>query len=120
MHKLHDSHFIVVHLLGGRKYELVPFLKPEELQISVDEMRRRAELLEANLGEEDAHWILDHQSEIPAELRMKITLVFTTWRSPDRPRGVACVSSGDEQWFHFWTHRRGYWNGDDRLVRRVQ
>lgn len=102
--------------IGGRTYELVPFLKEGESSVSGDTMVERAVELNANLGEDDGQFILEHQDEIPQKLRGKIFLVFTSWRGPSGPRGVACLRWGGDRWYQGWDWLG--WGGDGRLVRR--
>lgn len=64
--------------------EGVPFLNDaEEASVKGDVMAERAVTLDANYGQEDAEWLLEHQDMIPVELR-KYYLVFpaTKWRGP--------------------------------------
>ena len=105
--------------ISGRTYELVPFLKEGESSVSGDVMVGRAKELNANLGQEDCTFILDHQAEIPQELRGKVCLVFTAWRDPSVPQGVAYLSWGGTRRYQYWSWRGG-WHGAGRLVRRVK
>ena len=104
--------------IGGRVYELVPFLSEGESCVSGDTMVERAQELKANLGEEDGAFILEHQNDIPQEYRGKIYLVFTSWRVPSLPRGVAYLRWDGDLWFQYWHWLAGDWVGDGRLLRR--
>lgn len=74
----------------------VPFLKDGYDRMNGEEMVRRARFeLDANLGQEDAEWLLDNQDKIPAELR-NFYLVFTAtvWRGQDGGRRVPVLRWG--------------------------
>lgn len=105
--------------VGGRTYELVPFLKEGESWVSGDTMVARANKLGANLGEEDGTLILERQDEIPLEFRGKFCLIFTAWRGPSYPQGVTYLDWGDVRWARFWVGLDSDWDESDRLVRRV-
>ena len=64
--------------------EFLEFLKPGEFEVNGDEVRRRAKKLNANRGQHDAEWLLEHQGRIPRELRGKY-LIFpgTVWLCGD-------------------------------------
>lgn len=105
--------------VGGRTYELVPFLKEDESSVTGDTMFERAVKLNANLGEEDGTFILKHQDEIPPEFRGKIYLVFANWRGPASPQGVAYLSGRGIRWDQIWRWLGYDWDANARLVRRV-
>jgi len=104
--------------IGGRVYELVPFLKEGECSVSGDTMVERANELGANLGEEDGTFILKHQDEIPQELRRKIYMVFTGWRNPSDPQHVAYLDWYGRRWGRSGDWLDNLWLGGYRLVRR--
>ncbi len=54
--------------------ELVSFLEKGEDEVVGEEMRRRAVRLRANLGLDDAKFVLDHQAEILVGFRGKFLL----------------------------------------------
>lgn len=102
-----------------RDLELVPFLKGGEDYINGEEMARRARMeLDANLGQSDAEYMLEHQDEIPAEFR-KYYLVFpgTVWRDADGDRYVPYLRWSGGRWVlrFFWFD--GGWHSSVRLVR---
>lgn len=102
-----------------RDLELVPFLKGGETSVIGEEMARRARVeLDANLGQEDAEFLLAHQDEIPAEFQ-KYYLVFpgTVWRFSGGCRCVPCFDWGGLRWVldFFWLGCG--WGSDGRLVR---
>ncbi len=78
---------------------LANFLNDDEQSVSGEELARRAKLLNANLGQKHAEWLLDHHEEIPEEWR-GIYLVFpgTVWRRPDGIRYVPDLSWHGERW----------------------
>lgn len=106
--------------LGDRVYTLVPFLEGNEVSVLGDEMVERAKRLNANLGEDDAQWILNHQEEIPAELRGNITLVFTAWRNSSDPRYVTYLHYNNGQWIAYLRKLDYPWHGYDLLVQRTK
>ncbi|MBU2081865.1 hypothetical protein KKH14_00280 [Patescibacteria group bacterium] len=99
--------------------ELVPFLKQGEGSISGEEMVRRAQFeLDANYGQEDAEWLLEHQDEIPAEFQ-KYYIVFTRtiWRDSNDRRSVPYLRWYGGRWYlHFGWLGIG-WSSGDRCVR---
>lgn len=105
--------------IGGRTYELVPFLKEGESCVSCDAMVERAKELNANLGQDDGEFILKNQEEIPQEFRKKFYLVFTAWRNPSNPQGFACLAWGDGRGYQGWLCPDDDWGAGGRLVRRV-
>lgn len=113
------THEVVQLTIGGRTYELVPYLKEGESSVTGDTMVERAQEFNANLGEEDGRFILKHQTEIPEEFRGKFYLVFTAWRIPSNPQSVACLYWVGYRWCQFWDGLEVDWDEGDRLVRRV-
>jgi|SRR3989338_3241729 len=86
--------------------ELVPFLKKGESSIGGEELVRRARAeLDANCGQEDAEFLLEHQKEIPEEFR-QFYLIFTgtVWGGSGGGRDVAYLFFDGERWcldFHW-------------------
>ncbi len=112
-----DQIFTILKL-GEREYELIPFLNLGETSVSGDEMVRRAETLEANLGEDEGLFILSHQNEIRPDLRGEITLVFPAWRNSSNLFYVAYVGWYVVQWVQRWRSLNDPCLGYARLVRR--
>src|SRR3989344_4142449 len=84
--------------------DAVPFLKNKN-SVKGDLMATRAVELDANYGQEDAEWLLEHQDMIPVELR-SYYLVFpaTKWRGLDSRRYVPCLYWDGDRWvldFHW-------------------
>lgn len=98
--------------------ELVSFLKSGETLIKGEELvlRARGEL-NADYGQHDAEYLLEHQDEIPAEFR-KYYLVFTKtiWRGQDSRR-VAFLSFVGERWYLLFYWLEDVCISDVRLVR---
>lgn len=107
--------------LTSANIEGISFLKGKEPCINGEEMARRAVTLDANLGQEDAEYLLEHQDEIPAELR-GLYLVFpgTKWRDADGCRRVPFLSWYDGQWILYFYWLDYVWNSYDRLVRPLK
>lgn len=104
--------------VGNVTYEILSFLKEGEESVKGNVMVERAKEMNANLGQEDCQHILNHQSDIPSELRGKALFVFTDWRRPGDSEGVAYVGWNGGRWVQNW-----YWLGDDwygnvRVLRR--
>ena len=99
--------------------ELVSFLKQGESSINGEEMVCRAcGELDANYGQEDAEWLLEHQNEIPVEFR-KYYIVFTgtIWQSADGYRDVSYLRWDGGRWClsFFWLVL--VWDSGFRFVR---
>ena len=106
-------------LTSATDLEGVSFLKGSEGYVSGEEMVRRARIeLDANYGQEDAEWLLEHQDEISVELR-KFYLVFTAtvWEAPDGRRHVAYLRWNGERWCLVFNRLGRDWYGSDRLPR---
>ncbi|RJR31487.1 hypothetical protein C4569_02020 [Candidatus Parcubacteria bacterium] len=105
--------------IAGRTYEIVDFLQKEDKGSVVGHtMVERAKELNANLGEDDAQYLLDHQEEIPEALRGKVVFVFPGWRGPDDPGCVAYVYWRGDRWVRYWRWLDGDFYGYYRLLRR--
>ncbi|RJR31484.1 hypothetical protein C4569_02005 [Candidatus Parcubacteria bacterium] len=105
--------------IAGRTYEIVDFLREEDNGSVVgNTMVARAKELNANLGQDDAQYLLDHQEEIPEALRGKVVFVFPDGRNPDYPGGVAYVLWGGDRWVRRWYWLDGDFFGRYRLLRR--
>ena len=99
--------------------ELVPILKSGETYVNGEEMLRRArEEFNANLGQEDAEWLLEHQNEIPKEWRSHyLTFTGTLWRGDGGSRGVSCLHWHGGRWRLDFGWLEGGWGSDDRVLR---
>lgn len=97
--------------------ELLPFLKRGESYVNGEVMKKRAEEQNANFGQLDAEWLLEHQSEIPKEFR-KYYLAFpgTVRRDSDGSRCVAFLYWSDDQWCLRWDWLGSDWSSGDRLL----
>lgn len=106
-------------ITSATNLELVPFLKEKESFVSGEEMVRRARVeLDANCGQEDAEWLLEHQDEIPAEFR-KYYLVFTgtIWRGSRGNRIVPYLGWIGGRWCLGFPWLFNDWVSSGRLVR---
>jgi len=104
--------------IGDRTYEILGFLQGDEKSVPGSVMVERAEEMQANLGQEDGQYLLDHQEEIPEVLRGKVVFVFPAWRHPVAHGGVACVDWDGCRWLQGWDWLdRGFRDGD-RVLRR--
>ena len=99
--------------------ELVSFLKQKESSINGEEMVRRARIeLDANYGQEDAEWLLEHQNEIPAEFRKYyIAFTGTIWRDSGVDRSVPYLFWYGRRWFLRFSRLDCDWLSFDRLIR---
>ncbi len=98
--------------------KLVPILKKGETSINGEEMVRRARKeLNANLGQEDAEWLLEHQSEIPKEWRSYyLTFPGTVWRDSFGRRRVTFLHWRGQRWYLDFRWLGHGWCSDDRLL----
>jgi len=90
--------------VGGRTYDILGFLQGNEKLVKGDIMVTRAVNMNANLGEDDGQYLLDHQDEIPAVLRNRVVFVFTDWRHPSGPERVCSLCWDGSRWIKYW-----YW-----------
>jgi hypothetical protein len=107
--------------VGGRTYEILPFLKEGEESADGETIASRAKETQVDiLGGQDCGFILEHQSDIPLELRDKATFVFLDWRGRGDSSDVALVYWNGARWVQRW-HWLGYGlDGDDeRVLRRI-
>jgi len=97
--------------------EAVQFLKNESL-VKGEVMATRAILLDANYGQEDAEWLLEHQKMISVELR-SYYLVFpaTKWRGLGGGRSVPCLFWRGDRWVLGFGWLGGDFRSGGRLVR---
>ena len=103
--------------VGGRTYKIISFPHEEEKLDDGNTMVNRAKELKANLDEKEGQHILDHQGDIPAQLRGKVLFVFTDWRHPVYSEEIACVCWDGGCWVQDWRWIGRDWNGDDRVLR---
>lgn len=98
--------------------DAIPFLTSGENSVKGDVMATRAVELDANYGQEDAEWLLEHQDMISAELR-NYYLVFpaTKWRSPGDLRKVPYLYWSGGRWHLFFDWLGIDFNDFNRLVR---
>ena len=97
----------------------ISFLKKGENYINGEEMVRRARTeLDANYGQEDAEWLLEHQDQIPTEFR-KFYLVFpgTIWRGSRGRRSVPYLYWDGDRWVLDFGWLGFGWDSLYRLVR---
>jgi hypothetical protein len=99
--------------------EFVTYLHEDETSISGDEMRRRAAALKANLGILDGKYLLDHQDEIPKDMRDKyIVLSGALLRNYAGVLHVAVLCFVGGRWHIGFTWLVDGWRGSGRLPLR--
>lgn len=107
-------------ITSPKNLEFVAFLKSDENSVTGEVMLERARGdLNANLGQQHAEWLLEHQAEIPEEFR-KYYLVFTgtIWRVSVGDRNVPCLGWSGNKWcLGFRWLGSGGWGGRGRLLR---
>lgn len=97
-----------------------PCLEEGENSVTGDTMMERAKKLNANMGEEDGQFVLEHQDEIHSDFRGKSFLIFMGWRHPNMLFNVAYLGWDGDEWFQYWQSLyEGNWDMRCRLVRRV-
>ncbi len=97
----------------------VSFLKGSETFVNGEEMVRRVRIeLDANYGQEDAEWLLEHQDKIPVELQ-KYCLVFpgTVWQVSSGNRYVPCLHWRGRRWMLNFGWLDSDWRSFSRLLR---
>lgn len=101
----HHKTSVITLVLGDRTYEFTPVLKLDEFFTNRNESTLQAKAQNANAGEDDALWILNHQYQISAPMR-GFNLIFPAWRAADHPGrfGYFFWSSNSKQWIHSWWH----------------
>lgn len=99
--------------------EFLRFLNDGEPPIGGTAMRQKAVALKANYGLSDAKRLLEHQDEIPTDMRGKY-IVFTGTVLCDSVGGlyVAVLSWYDGRWYMSFYRFGRAWDGDARLPRR--
>lgn len=104
--------------VGDRTYKPLGFLKGDEKSIVGYEMVKRAKEMSAHLGEDDGEYLLNHQQDIPENIRDKVCFVFTNWRHPDGSDFVCSICWNDGCWVRYWFGLDyDEWNGCGRLLR---
>lgn len=100
------------------RIEPVEFLRPKEICITGVEMVRRAcDELNAAYGEQDAQWLLEHQREIPQELR-PFRLVFArATRRTGASEVVLVLEFEDDAWHPDFEWLNEGFGGSYRLFR---
>ena len=102
-----------------RTYEILPLLGERENPINGHEMIRRAKELAAHLGADHRQFFLDHQAEIPPELRCYIFAFTDDTRTEGRQILVSDIYWRNGAWKLYWSKRNLSWNGRVRVLRRV-
>ncbi len=99
--------------------KLVPFLRDNEKLIRGYDLISRARYeLDANYGQEDAEFLLEHQEEIPAEFRQfYLPFTATIWRQPDGDLFVAYLNFRGGRWGLGWGRLGGGFVAGGRLLR---
>jgi hypothetical protein len=108
--------------IGERTYEILSLLIKKELDIAGFDMISRAEDLNANLGEEEGRYILEHQKDIPADLEGKIIFILPNWRIRTLPSYFYWIEwDKDSKKWEQSSHRLDNYSygGICRLLRRI-
>jgi hypothetical protein len=102
-----------------RGLELVGFLKPGESRVIGETMAERAKHLEANAGQDDLEWLLEHQEGDPLEwIKYQLVAPGTKWRTTTGDQVVPCLLWEGCQWvLEFSKIESGYCNHLSRLLR---
>jgi hypothetical protein len=97
--------------ISGREYDILTFASEVEQMVSGHTMVDRAVFMEADLGEEDGQYVLDHQQDIPVLFRGRIEFVFTSWRRRENNEDIHFISwdSDKSRWVKtFWLLTEGW------------
>ena len=99
--------------------EPISFLrKGEDVVRGYDLIGRALYEFDAAFGQEDAEWLLEHQKDIPAELRnCYIFFPGTIRRPPDGILRFPCLYWDGREWCLDWDWLEYDCDGDDRLLR---
>ena len=111
--------------VGDRVYEILKVLQEGDGLITGQEMARMAEQEGANLGQEDAEYILEHQKEISDGMN-DLCFYFPGWRHPDGQGSIACLYTDSDvsifgvhtTWQHGWHGKNNKIDHKDQLLRR--
>lgn len=106
--------------LGKRVYDALGFLQGQEVEIFGDVMVDRVTVMNADLGEEDMDYLVDHQDEISAAFRDKVIFVFTSAQHPGKPGNIFFIfwSHGSSRWCLGWDLLGGRWGKKHMVIRR--
>ncbi|MBI1984888.1 MAG: hypothetical protein HYS60_02125 [Candidatus Wildermuthbacteria bacterium] len=106
-------------LLSTTEFEFVPILKKDEGSISGAEMRKRALLENANLGQRAAEWWLAHPKKMPVRPEGVYWIPFTrtVWRYRDGGLGVPCLDWHGGRWILGFNWLEGEWDSRGRFLR---
>lgn len=121
-HDMTKEAWELVEDVEGTQYphqlELAPFLLKGESYIKGEELVERAKKMQANLGQRQAEYLLDHQDKIPEEWR-QYYLVFpgTTWRGRGGFRSVPYLRWDGERWCLGFAWLGSVFDSGDRLLR---
>ncbi|MFH1207680.1 MAG: hypothetical protein V1668_03680 [Patescibacteria group bacterium] len=105
--------------IAGRTYEILGFLRGDEKKVPRSTIIEHVKEMQANLGQDDGQHLLDHQEEIPEVLRGKVVFVFTDWRFPNDPGGMACVYWKDDRWVQLWDWTLNNWRAALQVLHRI-
>ena len=102
----------------GGQITAVPFLKTGESLVKSNVMIARAVVLDANYGQGDAEWLLEHQDMISVKLR-NLYLIFpaTKWQVLGSNRLVPHLYWFSNRWCLDFRWLGDGFGGGDRLVR---
>lgn len=109
--------------IKDRIYDILGFLREDEMFVVGQTMIERAIEMDAHRGEDDAQYLLDNQEDIPVSLRGKVMFVFTDLLRNDRFGMVTYVlyvvwDEDSRQWGLGGHWHGGDWNDEFRVLRR--
>ena len=106
-------------IVSAADIEPVPFLRQGESSTRGYDLIGRARYeLDANLGQEDAEFILEHEAEIPKSLQsFCLVCTATIWRDPDGSLRVASLYCDGKRWDLYWSWLVLDFGTGDRLLR---
>lgn len=107
--------------IGGHTYELVPFLEEGESSVKGHVMVERAHALNVECWPGETFFNLDHQEDIPTDLRDKVYIVFVDWRSLVNESRIAFIKWSKERgrWVRSWSSVHFLWGKRARFLRRL-
>ncbi len=104
-------------IISSRTYQIMDFMRKGEKSVRGCVMVERAKKMQANLGQGDGQYLLDHQEEIPVTLRGRVAFVFPDWRKDDDPEYVIYIAWDGNRWVKFWGWLPAVFYINHRLLR---
>lgn len=110
----------VVVEIGGRTYELISFVPPNQSYVKGPALLDFARSNGCAMTAEDGVFILEHRNELPLGYRRATSIVFPNWRVPHNDRYAKYLSYNvNRGWCVNNKLLLSGWSNFHRLVRRI-